>query len=332
MWTTTTTTIDDASIHRPACALSTTTTGMGDVLCVRGGGRWSAPTCARERGAWRVASSMEALEESIDAVVRGLCRAHVASAASEASVAVTTGDGDDDDDGIISVEHNMNNAAVMLDDYARETAALDDELDALCRALDAGAYVAGRWRRDGGDARGDGKARGAGGRDFERVKMPPPPPEMPELWNARFVTDVVGGNTARGDESDDGSDTPDFDAVDGGDEYEKIKNDDDDDDDDTKGFKTVSREPSRPEPSRVGLFAASIPVVSARVMHSKGGQTMSERVEDIVTRVDVARAFIAEAREAMKHRSAVACMTAESAKMTAAAARAKLKSRRRSNI
>jgi len=321
-------------IHRPACALSTTTTGMGDVLCVRGGGRWSAPTCARERGAWRVASSMEALEESIDAVVRGLCRAHVASAASEASVAVTTGDGDDDDDGIITVgvEHNMNNAAVMLDDYARETAALDDELDALCRALDAGAYVAGRWRRDGGDARGDGKARGAGGRDFERVKMPPPPPEMPELWNARFVTDVVGGNTARGDESDDGSDTPDFDAVDGGDEYEKIKNDDDDDDGGTKGFKTVSREPSRLEPSRVGLFAASIPVVSARVMHSKGGQTMSERVEDIVTRVDVARAFIAEAREAMKHRSAVACMTAESAKMTAAAARAKLKSRRRSNI
>ena len=291
-------------------------------------------TCARERGAWCVASSMEALEESIDAVVRGLCRAHVASAAAEASVAVTTGDGDDDDDGIITVgvEHTMNNAAVMLDDYARETAALDDELDALCRALDTGAYVAGRWRRDGGDARGDGKARGAGGRDFERVKMPPPPPEMPELWNARFVTDVVGGNTARGDESDDGSDTPDFDAVDGGDEYEKIKNDDDDDDDDTKGFKTVSREPSRPEPSRVGLFAASIPVVSARVMHSKGGQTMSERVEDIVTRVDVARAFIAEAREAMKHRSAVACMTAESAKMTAAAARAKLKSRRRSNI
>ena len=67
-------------------------------------------------------------------------------------------------------------------------------------------------------------------------------------------------------------------------------------------------------------------------MHSKGGRTMSERVEDIVTRVDIARAFIAEAREAMKHRSAVAHMTTESAKMTAAAARAKLKSRRRSNI
>ena len=273
--------------------------------------------------------ALDALDASVDAVVRGLCRASSSAAASavrwrrrRCAVTTTTTDDDDDDDDDDDVE-NIN--AVTLD-YARETAALDDELDALCRALDTGAYVAARWRRDGDDARRDGKASGAGARDFECVKMPPPP-EMPELWNARFVTDVVGGRTARGDESDDGSDTPDFDAVDGG---EKIKNDDDDDDD--KGFKTVSREPSRPEPSRVGLFAASIPVVSERVMHSKGGQTMSERVEDIVTRVDIARAFIAEAREAMKHRSAVACMTAESAKMTAAAARAKLKSRRRSNI
>ncbi len=271
--------------------------------------------------------AMGAMEESIDAVVRGLCRASssavvVVRGRRRRCAVMTTDDDDDDDDDDVN--------AVETLDYAREMAALDDELDALCRALDSGAYVAARWRREGDDdARRDGNASGAGARDFESVKMPAPPPEMPELWNARFVTDVVGGRTARGDESDDGSDTPDFDAVDGGDEYENIKNDDDDD---TKGFKTVSRESSRPEPSRVGLFAASIPVVSERVMHSKGGRTMSERVEDIVTRVDIARAFIAEAREAMKHRSAVAHMTTESAKMTAAAARAKLKSRRRSNI
>ena len=285
----------------------------------------------------------EALEETIEAVVRGLCRASSTSRGAgdgggarrwgggkraSSSVATATGardaaadvyinddDDDDDDEGVM--------------DYARETAALDDELEAIARALDSGTYGFGRrWGSRGDEGRAsESEAEAGTSRERRRMGKNPEPEAVPELWNARFVTDVVGraargGGGGGGDEDE----MPDFDAVDGG---EKV-----DDASKNKGGKGFAPKKITREPSSVGLFAASIPMVSERVISNvKGGQTMSERLEDIVTRVDIARALIAEARDAMKHTSAVACMSEKSAKMTADAARAKLKSKRRqSNI
>ena len=157
-------------------------------------------------------------------------------------------------------------------------------LDAAERALDAELDAAERALADGG-GRGLDEAFGFA---FASVSTMRPDEgrnddddvdkdgngvidEPPKMWNARFVGDVLSttpGGRARLDE-----------VVEEEEEEEEEEED-------------VDKWRFSPPPD-AGVFAASIPVVSERLVE---GETFTSRLDDILDRVDVARALAMEAK------------------------------------
>ena len=174
-------------------------------------------------------------------------------------------DTDDVDEGPLDGYHYRR---VGLDAAER---ALDAELDAVERALADGgrgldeafgfAFASVSTRPDEGrDDDDDEEEDGNGVID-----------EPPKMWNARFVGDVLSttpGRRARLDE-----------VVE--------EEEEDEEEEETRDEWRFSPPPD------AGVFAASIPVVSERVVE---GETFTSRLDDILDRVDVARALAMEAK------------------------------------
>jgi hypothetical protein len=94
--------------------------------------------------------------------------------------------------------------------------------------------------------------------------------EPPKMWNARFVGDVLSTTPGRRSRLDE--------------VVEEEEEEEEEEDVDEWRFSP---------PPDAGVFAASIPVVSERVVE---GETFTSRLDDILDRVDVARALAMEAK------------------------------------
>ena len=195
---------------------------------------------------------------------------------------------DDDDDGDggdgVSVSVSVSGGAPMLDEYHHRRVgldaaerALDAELDAAERALARGgrkgsdeAFAmnsAGGGVRDDDDDDDDGEEEEGGGGGIAGLSATEPP----KMWNARFVADVLSTTGGRFDASAE-------------------------EEEEGKGGEGIDGWRFSP-PVDAGVFAASIPVVSERVVN---GETFTSRLDDILDRVDVARALAMEAKKQLR--------------------------------
>ena len=192
---------------------------------------------------------------------------------------------DDDDDGGdgVRVSVSVSAGAPMLDEYHHRRVgldaaerALDAELDAAERALARGggkgldeAFAmnsAGGGVREDDDDDDDGEEEGGGGGIAGLSATEPP-----KMWNARFVADVLATTGGRFDASAE-------------------------EEEEGKGGEGIDGWRFSP-PADAGVFAASIPVVSERVVN---GETFTSRLDDILDRVDVARALAMEAKKQLR--------------------------------
>ena len=192
---------------------------------------------------------------------------------------------DDDDDGgdDVRVRVSVSAGAPMLDEYHHRRVgldaaerALDAELDAAERALARGggkgldeAFAmnsAGGGVRDDDDDDDGGEEEGGGGGIAGLSATEPP-----KMWNARFVADVLATTGGRFDASAE-------------------------EEEEGKGGEGIDGWRFSP-PADAGVFAASIPVVSERVVN---GETFTSRLDDILDRVDVARALAMEAKKQLR--------------------------------
>jgi hypothetical protein len=193
---------------------------------------------------------------------------------------------DDDDDGGdgVSVSVSVSGGAPMLDEYHHRRVgldaaerALDAELDAAERALARGgrkgldeAFAmnsAGGGVRDDDDDDDGGEEEEGGGGGIAGLSATEPP----KMWNARFVADVLSTTAGRFDASAE-------------------------EEEEGKGGEGIDGWRFSP-PVDAGVFAASIPVVSERVVN---GETFTSRLDDILDRVDVARALAMEAKKQLR--------------------------------
>lgn len=148
--------------------------------------------------------------------------------------------------------------------------ALDAELDAVERALVNGgtgldeafafAFASATTRTDEGRNDDDEEEEVGNGTNAE----------PPKMWNARFVGDVLSTTPGRRRSRLD----------------EVVEEEEEEEEEDIDEWRFSP-------PPDAGVFAASIPVVSERVVD---GETFTSRLDDILDRVDVARALAMEAK------------------------------------